>query len=315
MSLLAGPLLNALPAKCRLHRALLLLGVLTGMLVAAGAAPAEAQPRPRIAVVGFDNNSSFNAWGDRLGLAAQDELTTQLVQSGAFTVVERAQLDRVLNEQQLGMSGAVDPRTAARIGEILGIDYVLTGSITQFSIERHEGRLGPLSASYSEAESILDVRVVDVNTAEILLVADGEGRRRFGGAGYRDIDYRRNFDQGVAQEALRPAVERTVEKLVEARASTLARVSLPPASIVGERDGQLYLDRGENAGVEPGRRLDVYRVVDEIRDASGALLDRVTEKVGVIEVERVLSQSSIARLVEGSAREGDTVSLDGRPPS
>lgn len=277
--------------------------------------PAEAQPRPRIAVVGFENNSSFNAWGDRLGLAAQDELTTQLVRSGAFSVIERAQLEQILNEQRLGMSGAVDPRTAARIGEILGVNYVLMGSITQFSIERHEGRLGPVSASYSEAESILDVRVVDVNSAEILMVADGTGKRRFGGAGYRDIDYRRNFDQGVAQEALRPAVEQTVEKLVEARASTMAQVTLPPASIVGERDGSLYLDRGENAGLEVGQRLDVYRVVDEIRDASGALLDRVTEKVGVIQLDRVLSQSAIGRVVEGSAREGDTVSLDGRPPS
>jgi curli biogenesis system outer membrane secretion channel CsgG len=277
--------------------------------------PAEAQPRPRIAVVGFENNSSFTVWGDRLGLAAQDELTTQLVRTGAFSVIERAQLEQVLNEQRLAMSGAVDPRTAARIGEILGVNYVLMGSITQFSIERHEGRLGPVSASYSEAESILDVRVVDVNSAEILMVADGNGTKRFGGAGYRDIDYRRNFDQGVAQEALRPAVEQTVEKLLEARASTLARVSMPPASIVGEREGAFYLDRGENAGLEVGQRLDVYRVVDEIRDAAGALLDRVTEKVGVIELDRVLTQSAIGRVVEGSAREGDTVSLDGRPPS
>lgn len=299
------------------RRSFRILPLAAALLAASGIlpAPAEAQPRPRIAVVGFENNSSFNAWGDRLGLAAQDELTTQLVRSGAFSVIERAQLEQILNEQRLGMSGAVDPRTAARIGEILGVNYVLMGSITQFSIERHEGRLGPVSASYSEAESILDVRVVDVNSAEILMVADGVGRRRFGGAGYRDIDYRRNFDQGVAQEALRPAVEQTVEKLVEARTTTMAQVTLPPASIVGERDGSLYLDRGENAGLEVGQRLDVYRVVDEIRDASGALLDRVTEKVGVIQLDRVLSQSAIGRVVEGSAREGDTVSLDGRPPS
>jgi len=284
------------------------------LLLPAAPEAVEGQPIPRIAVVGFENNSSFSAWGDRLGLAASDELTTQLVRSGAFSVVERAQLEEILSEQRLGMSGAVDSRTAARIGEILGVNYVLMGSITQFSIERHEGRLGPVSASYSEAESILDVRVVDVNTAEILMVADGSGRRRFGGAGYRDIDYRRNFDAGVAQEALRPAVESTVEQLVQARASTLASVSLPPASIVGERDGSLYLDRGENAGLTVGQRLDVYRVVDEIRDSAGNLLDRVTEKVGVVELERVLSQSSIGRIVEGAGGEGDMISLDGRPP-
>jgi len=35
--------------------------------------------------------------------------------------------------------------------------------------------------------------------------------------------------------------------------------------------------------------------VDEIKDAHGNVLDRITEKVGQVEVMRVLSQSSVAR--------------------
>jgi hypothetical protein len=48
--------------------------------------------------------------------------------------------------------------------------------------------------------------------------------------------------------------------------------------------------------------------VDEIRDSAGNVLDQITEKVGVIEVTRVLSQSSICSVVEGEAREGDKIS-------
>src|SRR5690606_21238006 len=101
------------------------------------AVPALAQQsRPRIAVVNFENNSTWTYWGDNLGRAAADELVTQLLNGGQFTVIERTQLESVIAEQKLGASGAVDASTAARIGKILGVQFILTGSITQFSIER-----------------------------------------------------------------------------------------------------------------------------------------------------------------------------------
>ena len=56
-----------------------------------------------------------------------------------------------------------------------------------------------------------------------------------------------------------------------------------------------------------GQRFEVFRVVDEIRDANGAVLDRITDKVGVLEVTRVLSQSAVCSVVEGEASEGDTI--------
>ena len=48
-------------------------------------------------------------------------------------------------------------------------------------------------------------------------------------------------------------------------------------------------------------------MVDEIVNAAGEVLDVITDRVGIIEVTRVLSQSSISRIVEGEAAEGDTL--------
>lgn len=95
-----------------------------------------AQAKIRIAVSNFENNSTWSWWGDNLGRAAADELATQLVQTGKFTVIERAQLDAILREQNLGASGAVTPATAAKVGKLLGVQLLLTGSITAFSIKR-----------------------------------------------------------------------------------------------------------------------------------------------------------------------------------
>lgn len=282
------------------------------LALAFATAPAHAQGKPRIAVVGFENNTTSQLWGDRLGEAAADELTTQLVKSGEFTVLERAQIQKILDEQHAGQSGAIDPATAAQIGKVLGAQVVLLGSITQFSVDERSGGIGRLSASYAEAESMLDVRVVNVNTAEILTVAEGQGKKRFGGAAFKDINLQRSFDAGVAQEALRPAVEKAIEELI-GQLSTIAAVapSAPVMQVVGAREGAIYIDRGENAGLAVGQKLDVMRVVDTIRDAGGNVLDEITEKVGTLEVTRVLSQSAICKVVDGEAKEGDKVSPAG----
>ncbi len=282
---------------------------LAAALAAAATHPLRAQTsKPRIAVLALDNNSSFSFWGDRLGLAAADEITTQLVNSGAFAVVERRQVENLLAEQHLGASGAVDPATAARIGKLLGAQAVLVGSITKFSIDRKSAGIGRLSASFAEAESSLDIRVVDTSTGEIVLAGEGSGKKRFGGAAYKSYNFERDFDQGVAQEALRPAVEDVVKKVVDGKAKLAAIAPpAPAAKVVGSRGGSIYIDRGKNAGVKAGDRFDVMRVVDQIRDADGNVLDQVTDKVGVLEVVRVLSQSSICKIVEGKAAEGDAV--------
>ena len=285
------------------------LGLLVAVATASVAAhPVAGQEKVRLAVMDFGNGSGWDNWGERLGAAAADELVTQLVMSDEFTVVERDRLQAILAEQELGMSGAVEPSTAARVGELLGVQAILTGSITQFSIERRSGGLGPVSASYTEAESMLDIRVVSSVTGEVLVVVEGEGKKRLGGLAVDDVRYEQTFDQGLAQEALRPAVERAVERLLDER-DRLAALEVPesPGAIVGVSEDAYYVDRGENFGVQVGQRFDVYRVVDEIRDASGNLLDTVTERVGVLEVTRVLSQSAICSVVEGEAREGDQV--------
>ena len=79
-------------------------------------ATAQSTDKVRIAVMNFENNSTWSYWGDNLGKAAADELVTQLFRIGSFSIVERAQLDALLAEQDLGASGAVDTSTAARIG-------------------------------------------------------------------------------------------------------------------------------------------------------------------------------------------------------
>ena len=111
-----------------------------------------------------------------------------------------------------------------------------------------------------------------------------------------------------AQEALRPAVEDVVAQ-VAAQADSLASIQppAPESQIVGVRDDSFYINRGQNSGITVGQRFEVFRVVDEIKDANGTVLDRIIRKVGTLEVTQVLSQSAVCKVVEGEAAVNDTV--------
>src|SRR5882672_2454536 len=87
----------------------------------------------RIGVVDFVNKTTYGA--NRLGTSASDILITELAKSQRFIVVERDKLDKLMEEQKLGMSGAIDPNTAAKMGKILGLNAIVTGAISQFGEE------------------------------------------------------------------------------------------------------------------------------------------------------------------------------------
>jgi len=298
-------------AKSRFLSALTLSLVIAvaagGSLALAAPAPAP-QDKVRIAVMNFENNSQWSWWGDNLGEAAADEFVTQLFQSGKFSVIEREQINAILSEQDFGQSGRVRADQAAEIGRILGVQVILTGSITKFSINEKGGGIGGFGVKYAEADSAVDVRLINVNTAEILYADEAEGTKRLGGIRVGGVSAYQDYDAGLAAEALRPAVEEMAQKIAD-QADSLASIQppIPPASIVGTSDRGIYIDKGENYGVTVGQRYEVMRVVDEIKDAAGNVLDRITEKVGVLEVTSVLGQSSICRVVEGEAAEGDTL--------
>src|SRR5882724_1559196 len=84
----------------------------------------------RIGVVDFENKTTYGA--ARLGTSASDILITELAKSGKFIVVERDKMNQTMAEQKLGMTGAIDPSTAAKVGKILGLNAIVTGAISQF---------------------------------------------------------------------------------------------------------------------------------------------------------------------------------------
>lgn len=81
-----------------------------------------------IAVVDFKGAS-------RSGTQLATMLQAQLLESQYFEIMERDKISRILEEQNLGMSGIVDESTAARVGAMLGVDAMIFGEVTAYKVE------------------------------------------------------------------------------------------------------------------------------------------------------------------------------------
>jgi curli biogenesis system outer membrane secretion channel CsgG len=159
------------------------------LAIAALAGVAEAQKRrPLVAVMDFDYGTIDNWWGQYdIGKGMSDQVVDALVNDGTFRVVERKKLDTVLAEQDFAHSDRADPSAAklARIGRVLGVKYIIAGSITKFSTEKRGGGVRVhgigLGGSRAKSEVALTARVIDATTGEIMLSAKGLGQSSKGG--------------------------------------------------------------------------------------------------------------------------------------
>ncbi len=168
----------------------LFVGLLAALGVAAAmSSSAQAQSkRPTVAVMDFDFGTVDNWWGQYdIGKGMADQVVDALVNDGSFRVIERKKLDTVLAEQDFAQSDRADPSAAklAKIGKVLGVKYIIAGSITKFSTESRGGAVRVkgigLGGKKAKSEVALTARVIDATTGEIMISAKGLGESSKGG--------------------------------------------------------------------------------------------------------------------------------------
>jgi curli biogenesis system outer membrane secretion channel CsgG len=249
----------------------------------------------RIGVVDFENKTTYGA--NRLGTSASDILITELAKSGKFIVVERDKMDKIMNEQKLGMSGAIDPNTAAKVGKILGLNAIVTGSISQFG-EETEGSEYLITQSKSQVvKCTVDIRVVDAETGQVLYADSGSGLSKKHTGGVLGLGTRAGYDETLEGDALRAAIVKFTNNIV-------TQVEKKPWSCrVADVDGQnIYLNAGNDSGIPIGMKMIVLRAGKEIRDpASGLVIGNAETKIGDMKVVRYFGDDgSVAELKGGS---------------
>jgi TolB-like protein len=104
--------------------------------------------------IGDFKNDSEEFYLDGWERSIPEFLKSDLSQAEELTIVERQQLESVLNEQALSMTGLMDSSTAKTIGKMVGAQYIIGGKINQ-------------SGKWIR----IDARIVQVATGEVKSVS------------------------------------------------------------------------------------------------------------------------------------------------
>ena len=132
--------------------------------------------------------------GKNLEQFAADQLTTLAFQSGRFAMVERSQLEKLVEEQ--GLEGIVKAEELAASGEVRGLDYLFVGKVTNLRVKAEKISRGfsipwiPFLDSWLSggvdfsknttkitAECGVDLRLVDPATGAVMAAHFGEFKR------------------------------------------------------------------------------------------------------------------------------------------
>jgi TolB-like protein len=125
-------------------------------LLAGGATPLEARQAnedvPTVAILDFAGFMMSDAGNSpHIGKAVSSMLVTEFSGRDGLRPIERDQLQSLLTEQGLALSGRVDESTSTSIGQMVGAQYMIGGQATSVSNELR-----------------LDIRIIDVETSEVL---------------------------------------------------------------------------------------------------------------------------------------------------
>jgi curli biogenesis system outer membrane secretion channel CsgG len=306
------------------------VGVLFGALSLLLASAAARADEKSVAVMKFTTTagSGGSYWHSAswdLGEGMAEMLTTALVETGKFRVLERQQIHDVLGEQDLGASGRVDEATAAKIGKILGARYLLYGTVDEFEYSKGgEGggvriRGFRIGGSEARAHIGMDVRIVDAVTSQILFStrSTAEASRAGFSVGYSGADF--GADLGAFQktplgEATRKAIDNVVAKMVTDFGTEAAPEPAPAWSgtLFVADDGTLVIKAGSHDGLKAGDVLTVYRA--KTAKVGDEVLTVGQDKIGTIRLTSVGDAASSAEAVEGSGfKTGDIVKTGGLP--
>ena len=199
-------------------RARAVMTVLSLVPVLLGAQQRSQDTRPGIAVLPFSNGGSYGQGKEDFealerGIAGM--MISELSQNPAARMVERQEIQRLVDEQNLGAQGRVDPQTASKIGKLVGARYMVMGTFVDF---------------YGDFR--VDVRLINTETGEVVKTESERMQRD------HMFDIIRSIAARLMKDASLPALQRPASEQRMGR-------QVPTEALTYYSRALLYSDHGQ----------------------------------------------------------------------
>ena len=277
--------------------------------------------KKRIAVMTFEDKTNTG----NLGSGVADKLTTALVKSGKYIVLERMEMEKVLGEQSMGLTGAVTEASAAKAGKILGVELMVMGAVTEFGQKESSvgGRGyglpvpglpfgmggGGASVSTSTARVGIDLRLVNASTGEIVAAENVAEEESKSGLSLSSSEFSFSNDAGWDNTLAGKASHKAINRIVDLVNASMSKVPWSGKILKINADNTLYIKPGTEGGVQNGDVFVVYTKGEDIIDPdTDEPIASEETKAGAIEVVDVKDKMARAKITSGSGfKAGDMV--------
>jgi len=214
-----------------------------------------------------------------------DDIIMGLTNSKRFVLMEREQVDQVLDEKTFeAISSGGDIQ--ARLGELVGADYLIHGELNNFYINTTRKKVPYMDEvqviSTVNAEGTF--RIADVHTGAIISSEKVIVKNKLKGVS----DKTQVISQMITQYSTK-----SVAKIV---------ARLYPVKVMGaSADGVVYLNRGADSGLKVGEQFNVMRPGQALIDPdTGESFGQAESKIATVQITEVEGARSRAKLLSGS---------------
>jgi curli biogenesis system outer membrane secretion channel CsgG len=205
----------------------------------------------KVAVGRFTNETRYgqsffiDKEGNRIGKQAVDILSSKLLATEKFILLERADLDKINKELSIGNLQPI--RNMA--------DYLILGSITEFG-RKEVSDVGIFSRVKKQvAFAKVHIRLVDVYTGKVIYQEAGEGEAFSEAGSIFGVGARAGYDSTLNDKAMEAAINNLSSNIIQNLLDKPWR-----AYILGYEDGNLMISGGKSQNIKPN---DLFDVIEE----------------------------------------------------
>ncbi len=233
--------------------------------------------------------------GVEMSLKLSQQLSVGITGTNKFAVLDREYIDEFARNRNILISDDSPIEEKARLGQVLGADYMLVGTISnaQLQIKERASRVIGRPIREYEVDYVFDYRLIVAPTRQVKLadtvnIALEEDQVRVLVKEWEpeDLDYREMVDNLTA---------RVAKQVVDSIIDRLYPIRIASKNIIG----QLIINQGGKR-ISQGSVLDVFVQGEEIIDVdTKESLGRTENQIATIRIEKVTPTISYARLIKG----------------
>ena len=234
------------------------------------------QLKRNVAIARFTNETkygqSFFLYQNRdwIGKQAMDILSAKLTATDKFILLERADLDKINSELKMGSLQALN----------IPADYLIVGSVAEFG-RKTVSDVGIFSRVKKQvAFAKVNIRLIDVQTAQILYSAEGEGDAFSEAGTVFGVGSRADYDAILNDKAIEAAIGKLVNNVVENLLDKPWR-----AYLLSYQNGSYMMSGGKFHGIQPGDVFSVYKRGEKVKNPqTGMFIELPGRLVGAVKV-------------------------------